>query len=307
VSGALPTGLVVNPNTGMISGTPAAAGSSTATLQVTDAQNRTAQKAITVNVTPPPLTVATVSIPQAQKGSPFTSQLAAIGGKSPYTWAVTGSALPAGLSLASATGIISGTPTATGSFSFTVTATDGESKTASRPLSITVVPPPLTMALVPALEAVKGTSFSYQLSASGGTPPYTWSATPGAFPTGLSLSSSVGSISGIPTVVGQFTLAVTVRDQASLVATTTVQMRVLDPETIPAIRKVKYKGNKKLIVTGDRINAAAVLLIDNNPLSVPAVEGSFVVKPIALAAGRHEIRIVNPGVILSQPYMLTVE
>src|SRR5262249_45165256 len=46
--GALPGGLSLSANTGIISGTPAAAGSSTVTLQVTDAQNRSAQKSIAV-------------------------------------------------------------------------------------------------------------------------------------------------------------------------------------------------------------------------------------------------------------------
>lgn len=306
-SGVFPSGLTMNPNTGIISGTPSATGTSTATLQVTDAQNRTAQKAITFNVTPPVLAVATASIPQAQKGSAFAFQLAAIGGKPPYTWAVAGGALPAGLGLAAATGIISGTPSAMGSFSFTATATDADSHTASRALSITVVPPPLSIATVPALEAVKGSSFSYQLSAAGGTPTYTWSVTSGSLAAGLNLNSATGSISGIATVFGSFALTVTVRDQASVIATTPVQLRVLDPETIPSIRKVKYKGHKKLIVTGDRFNAAAVLLVDGIQLSAIQEDGGFFIKPIALATGRHEIRIMNPGAIFSQTVVIEVE
>lgn len=306
-SGALPPGLALSSNAGIISGTPAAAGSSTVTVQVTDAQNRSAQKAITMNVTPPVLTVATASISQAQKGSPFVFQLSATGGKPPYTWTVTAGALPAGLNLASATGIISGTPGATGSFGVTFTATDSESHTASRAFSVTVVPPPLSIANVSQLEAVKGSACNYQLTASGGTLPYTWSVTFGALPAGLNLNSAAGSISGVPTVAGLFTLSVTVRDQASTAATASVQIRVLDPETIPSIRKVKYKGHKKLIVNGDRFNAAAVLLVDGVQLSAAPDDGQFFVKPIALAAGRHEIKVMNPGAIFSQTVVIDVE
>jgi subtilisin family serine protease len=51
---------------------------------------------------------------------------------------------------------------------------------------------------------------SLQMSASGGTPPYTWSAT--GLPTGLSINSSTGLISGTPTVVATYTVTVTARD-----------------------------------------------------------------------------------------------
>ena len=102
-------------------------------------------------------------------------------------------------------------------------------------------------------------------------------------------------------------LTVTVRDSASSSASATVQIKVIDPETIPSISKVKYKVGRKLIVVGNRFNPAAVLLIDGNPVSYRAGDGQMVVKPIALASGRHEIRIVNPGAVFSAPFMLTVQ
>jgi hypothetical protein len=152
-----------------------------------------------------------------------------------------------------------------------------------------------------------GLSFNYQLSATGGTSPYTWSAAPGAIPSGLNLSATGGLISGIPTAGGLFTFSVTVRDSASVSATATVQIKVIDPATIPAIRKVKFKGGRKLIVMGDRINPAAVLLIDGNQMPYAADDGQLLVKPIALASGSHQIRIVNPGGVYSAIYILTVE
>src|SRR5262249_37296008 len=57
-SGALPLGLTLSGNTGVISGSPTTAGSSTFTVQLRDSQGRTAQRAITINVTapaPPPV------------------------------------------------------------------------------------------------------------------------------------------------------------------------------------------------------------------------------------------------------------
>jgi hypothetical protein len=98
-----------------------------------------------------------------------------------------------------------------------------------------------------------------------------------------------------------------VSDAASLTATPTVQIKVIDPATIPSIRKVKYKNAKKLFVIGERFSPTAVLLVDGNPMAFTPGDGQLVVKPIRLGSGRHEIRVVNPGGVSSATYMLTVE
>jgi hypothetical protein len=94
---------------------------------------------LTVQMTP--LTITTTSLPSGTHGNqnvPYTATLAASGGVTPYTWSIASGALPTGLSLASGTGVISGTPTAIGTFNFTarVTAADGQSVT--KPLSIII-------------------------------------------------------------------------------------------------------------------------------------------------------------------------
>jgi subtilisin family serine protease len=65
-------------------------------------------------------------------GTPASLQLAASGGTAPYTWSVSG--LPAGLS-ANASGAISGTPTTAGTYSVTATVTDAANKTGSATFS----------------------------------------------------------------------------------------------------------------------------------------------------------------------------
>ncbi len=59
-----------------------------------------------------------------------------------------------------------------------------------------------------------GTAVSLQMSASGGTAPYTWTAT--GLPTGLSISSSSGLISGTPTTAGVFNVSVTAKDSKNV-------------------------------------------------------------------------------------------
>ncbi|HSE35688.1 MAG TPA: putative Ig domain-containing protein, partial [Blastocatellia bacterium] len=311
-AGGLPGGISLNSTTGTLAGTPTAPGSFAFTVQVTDSRSQTAQKGFTFTITEagppvPPVEITTSTLPAAAQGVGFNQQLSATGGKPPYTWKLTAGALPNGLNLASATGIISGTPGTVGSSNFTVTATDSESRTASKTLSINVSAPPLLVATVPALETLMGLSFSYQLVATGGTAPYMWSVGPGALPAGLELHPTSGLISGTPWVSGLFAFPVTVRDASSVTATATVQIKVIDPATIPSIRKIKYKKRKKLLVVGERFSPNGMLLLDGNQISFEMGDGQLVVKPIAIASGRHEIRVVNPGDVSSATFVWTLQ
>ena len=139
-SGTLPAGLALS-GAGVLSGTPTAAGAFEFVVKATDTgtPSQTATKPFSVTVAPPPLAVATASLPGGTVGTAYSQALTATGGTSPYFWSLPSGALPAGLSL-SAAGVVSGTPTAAGTFNFTVQATDSGSpaQTATKPLSIVV-------------------------------------------------------------------------------------------------------------------------------------------------------------------------
>jgi hypothetical protein len=142
-SGSLPAGLSLNASTGVISGTPTAAGRSVFTVQVTDSSTPpiTATQPLSITVLAP-LSVTTSVLPDAPVGAAYSQTLAATGGTAPYTWSVVpgSGSLPAGLSLNASTGVISGTPTAAGRSVFTVQVTDSSTPpmTATANLSITV-------------------------------------------------------------------------------------------------------------------------------------------------------------------------
>jgi hypothetical protein len=308
VTGALPAGLSLNRNSGAITGTPATSGSFSFTVEATDAETRTARKDLSIGVTSPAFAITTTSLAAATRGTAYTAQVNSTGGTTPVTWAIVSGALPAGLSLNRASGLISGTPAATGSFAFTIEATDGEARSARRELSITVTAPPLFIELVPAVEALKGTAFSYQIGASGGVAPYTWSVTSGALPAGLSLNAATGTLSGTATEAGTFNVGITLRDAAAQSASGTIRIRVIDPATVPAIITAKYKSSKrKLTVTGERIVATATMLIDGVPVTGNVYDGLIVVKKLDLSVGRHELRIVNPDDVRSAVFVVTVE
>ena len=86
--------------------------------------------------TPPILT--TTSLPSATVNATYSGTLSATGGTPPYKWFVSAGALPAGLTLNSTTGAITGIPTATGTTSFTAGVTDSGNQTVTKPLSLTV-------------------------------------------------------------------------------------------------------------------------------------------------------------------------
>src|SRR5262249_2026200 len=70
---------------------------------------------------------------------PYAATLTSSGGTPPLTWTVKTGALPAGLTLGSTTGAISGTPTATGVSNFTIPLSGG-AQTAPRALRISIRP-----------------------------------------------------------------------------------------------------------------------------------------------------------------------
>ncbi len=121
-SGALPNGLTVSTG-GVLSGTPTNGGNFSFTVAATDANGCTGIGNYAVTIPCPAIAISPGNVAQATVGLAYSQNLSATGGNAPYSFAVTGGALPPGLTLSSS-GSLSGTPTSTGTYLFTVTATD---------------------------------------------------------------------------------------------------------------------------------------------------------------------------------------
>ncbi len=204
-AGTLPPGLTVS-SSGVIGGTPTAAGTfSGLTFQATDSNRSTASSsALSLQVNPAALSVATTSLPQGTVNVPYSSSLQATGGTPPYVWSLVSGTLPTGLSL-SAAGVIAGTPTtagASGPLVFQVT--DSHAVIANSTALTLTVDPPLAITTNSLLSGMVGVSYSATLQATGGSGSYTWTLFSGTLPPGLSLSLA-GGISGTPTTPGTFT------------------------------------------------------------------------------------------------------
>lgn len=213
---SLPAGLSLS-STGLITGTPTATGTTSFEFVVYDhttpgPYDNVITESITVNAAPV-ITIAPTTIPSATVATAYSQTLTASGGTAPYTLAVISGALPAGLTL-SASGTLSGTPTASGSFSFTVAATDATAATGTRAYTLTVAPPTLTLAPPTVPAATENTSYNQTVSASGGVAPYTYVISSGALPAGMTLSSA-GVLSGTPTVSGSFNFDVSATDSST--------------------------------------------------------------------------------------------
>ncbi|MEA2475790.1 MAG: hypothetical protein QOE06_3705, partial [Thermoleophilaceae bacterium] len=156
----------------------------------------------------PKLSITCATNSSGEVGAAFTaSPVSVSGGVAPYTHAIGSGTLPAGLTLDHSTGVISGTPTEAGSFSITVTDSKGNTVTSSCPYTV-IAGPSLACSSVNSGEV--GVAFtSPAMMVTGGTAPFTFSVATGALPSGLTLDSTTGAITGTPTAAGTFTIEVT--------------------------------------------------------------------------------------------------
>jgi len=141
-SGTLPAGLTLS-SAGAISGTPTTAATSSFTVQVKDSNNLTATKALSITVgtvAGTPLAISTTSLGNGVVSQTFNTTIKVTGGKASYTFSLSTGSLPAGLTLAASTGVVSGTPATAGSSTFTVKVTDSSSpvQTASKSYTLTI-------------------------------------------------------------------------------------------------------------------------------------------------------------------------
>ncbi len=286
----LPQGIGLDPSNGNLSGIPTSAGTFSFQIQVTDAAGNSASGSFSLAVTPGPLAITTVApLFSGTVGVAYAQKFSASGGTPPYAWSIT-SGSTGGLMLDAASGALQGTPQSAATLSFTIAVTDAAGAKASQSFSIIIQAPTLVLATgAPLPSGTAGAAYNQKIAASatGGTPPYTWSAS--GLPPGLSFDPGSLALSGTPTAAGNFQLALKVADAAGQSASRNVPIVIAPASlTITTVRQLPAASlntpfSASMIATGGAppYNWSAVGL----PAGLAIDPGSGVISGTPTAAG----------------------
>jgi streptogramin lyase len=166
---------------------------------------------------------------------PYNAILQPLGGTPPYTWSATG--LP-GSMLITADGVLSGAPQSPGTYLWTLTLQDSSTPplVSNSILSFIASAPVLTITTTELPQAFLGSNYATALVATGGTPPYQWTAT--GLPAGMTLSGG-GILSGAPIAVFNAGITgfvnVTVTDSSTPAQSATQKYDLVVAPTVAAV------------------------------------------------------------------------
>ena len=233
-SPGLPRAFSLDTATGVITGTPTATQSATTyTILGEDRSGNTATATVSITVAAAPaaaLSPATQTV-NGTVGTAITATTAFTASNFTATVTYDSDRLPAGLTLNTTTGVITGTPTeAQSAANYTVTGTDSNRNSATATVTITIAAAPAA-ALSPATQTVNGTvgtaiTATTAFTATNYTGTVVYEVSP-RLPPGLSLADDTGVITGTPTEAqSATTYTVTGEDRSGNTATATVSIIV---------------------------------------------------------------------------------
>jgi hypothetical protein len=217
VSGALPNGLSLNSSTGVISGTASNVIPNTTysfTIAATDGRNTAVTRAFSITIIDRSPSWSTgTTLPTFTRNVAYSTTVVATDDDSIASYVVQSGFLPTGLSLNSSTGIISGTPTSSTTATFTIRATDAGGNYVDRAFTMPNVGPVWSTTSGALTSGQTSQAYSTTVVAtddSGNTPGY--SLVSGSLPTGITLNTSSGLISGTSNSSGLYTFTVRATD-----------------------------------------------------------------------------------------------
>lgn len=268
--GSLPAGLTLNPNTGVISGTPTAQGGSPFTVTIYNGNSaiQAFNYYLEIGDAPPaPLTLSPGSGPldPGVVGTYYQVVPFVTGGdqNQSFTFQVFGY-LPLGLNYDPHTGVIAGTPMESGDFEFSLSVSDGNA-TVFSDYTLTI-DPGVTLTLTPPAGALGpanvGSPYSVTFTTSGGTGGYNYSAT--GLPNEFTMASN-GTVSGIPATSGSISFTVSVSDSSNPPVTTSglYTISVSAVQSTPATELSAESEVINQIITADASRSMTSVIFSN--------------------------------------------
>jgi outer membrane protein assembly factor BamB len=198
--GDLTDGLILDENTGIISGTPTQSAEKNVIIYVKDSKQpepQTTSQQLKIITTDKLTIINSMVLPNIRKGKPIDSVLLiAGGGLSPYYWSLESGNLPVGIALKESKQL-AGTAGNSGIFEFSLKVTDSKGEWVTKQF-IWHVYDLLTIKTGGMPDAPVGIPYNFTLEAVGGKLPYQWIKTSGELPDGLQLNKTTGTIYGQP-------------------------------------------------------------------------------------------------------------
>lgn len=291
----LPAGLSINTSTGVISGTPITPGISEVTITATNAFG-TGKAGLILTVTMPPPVVTFASV-NSIINTPFSYTISAT--NNPTSYSAVG--LPAGLSLNTVTGVISGTPTATGFFTPTIVATNaGGSGSSSLYITVTAPPPVITSQLT--ASGTVSSSFSYTITGSNG--PTSYSVT--GLPAGLTFNSSTGVISGTPLMPGILNITISATNSGGTGSATLVLTVAPTPPIVTSPLTAAAGVNTPFSYTITATNAPTSFALSGLPAGLSFNSSTGVISGTPTATGTSNVAISATNAVGTGAAMLTI-
>ncbi len=303
VGGSIPTGLSLNTASGVLSGTPFAAGSYNISVTATNLQGVSSPKIIqvlvqTLSSTPKPILAGTASA-SGKVGTAFAYSIAAA--NAPTYFLAT--SLPPGLTANSTTGLISGAPLLDGNFAAKIYAANAGG-TSNQTLSILIAPtiPQITSATL--AKAQVGQSFIYRITAAN--LPKTYGAA--SLPAGLTVNATTGLITGVPTIAGNASASLSASNVAGT-GTSPLTFSIVAP--VPAITSATTSNatlgtafSYQITATHSPTRYAASSLPTG--LTINASSGLISRTPLADGTFTANIYASNPGGIGNRPLTIAI-
>jgi predicted RNA-binding protein with TRAM domain len=305
------TDMAINENSGVIIWIPTATGSYNVTVEVSDGelsntQNFTIEVSVPEPINQSPL-ITSIPVTAVTIGETYTCTIEATdpdGDTLTYSFA----ACPVGMTIDSTTGTISWAPTATGSYDITVEVSDGElSNTQNFTIEVSV-PEPINQSpfitSIPVTAVTLGETYTCTIEATdpdGDTLTYSFAACP----VGMTIDSTTGTITWIPTALGSYYMNVEVSDGelsdvrtfAIIVSPVPIGPTIVSLSPLEAVVGELYTG-QVTTTPGSNATLAYSLIGDPDGMTINSITG--LINWIPAADGEQAVTvIVTNGIGLS--------